>query len=167
MLYHLPHTWFDKAACSVNPPVHFHSSSWQRASHSRQSKVDATWKFNIYLATYSPPTLTGAGHQWTFPINTGYIQWLSLAKSTLNVGHVGKTVYWWPAPVSVGGLLVARNHNSGSGFCCATLIIIFSVTYYIKLHNALIFNVCVYIYIYRPIKLKLVVWTLRNMNIFP
>ena len=41
------------------------------------------------------------------------------------------------------------------------------VTYYIKLHNALIFNVCVYIYIYKPIKLKLVVWTLRNMNIFP
>ena len=37
----------------------------------------------------SPPTLIGAGHQWTVPTNTNYIHWLTLTKSTLKVALAG------------------------------------------------------------------------------
>jgi hypothetical protein len=39
----------------------------------------------LWLLTYSPPTLTGVGHQWTVSTNTGCNQWLSLAKPTLKM----------------------------------------------------------------------------------
>jgi len=42
------------------------------------------------LETYSPPTLTGVGHQWTDGINGGCNQWLSLAKLALEVPHAGR-----------------------------------------------------------------------------
>ena len=38
---------------------------------------------------YSPPTLTGAGHQRTVSTNIGCNQWLSLAKSALKVALAG------------------------------------------------------------------------------
>ena len=46
----------------------------------------------LYMQVYdvdSPPTLSGAGHQWTVRINIDYIKWLSLAKPTLKVAHAG------------------------------------------------------------------------------
>jgi hypothetical protein len=38
----------------------------------------------------SPPTLTGVGHQWTVSTSIGCKQWLSPAKPTLKVPHVGR-----------------------------------------------------------------------------
>jgi hypothetical protein len=38
----------------------------------------------------SPPTLTGVGHQWTVSTSIGCNQWLSPAKPTLKVPHVGR-----------------------------------------------------------------------------
>ena len=38
----------------------------------------------------SPPTLTGAGHQWTVNTNTSCNQWLSLAKPVLKVAHASR-----------------------------------------------------------------------------
>ena len=37
------------------------------------------WMLNMIVH----PHLFGRGHQWTVPTNTGYMQWLSLVKSTL------------------------------------------------------------------------------------
>ena len=37
------------------------------------------------VLTYSPPTLTSVGHQWTVSTNIACNQWLSLAKPTLKV----------------------------------------------------------------------------------
>ena len=42
------------------------------------------------LLTYSPPTVTGAGHQRTVSTSTGCNQWLSLAKTLLKVALVGR-----------------------------------------------------------------------------
>ena len=39
---------------------------------------------------HSPPTLNGAGHQFTVSIDVGYVQWLSLAKPTLKVAPAGR-----------------------------------------------------------------------------
>ena len=46
--------------------------------------------FTIPMVVTNPPTLTGAGHQWTVSINTGCNQWFSLAKLTLKVVRVGR-----------------------------------------------------------------------------
>ena len=40
--------------------------------------------------TYSPPTLTGVGHQRTVSTSIGCNQWLSLAKTILKVALVGR-----------------------------------------------------------------------------
>ena len=44
----------------------------------------------IYSASYSPPTLTSAGHQQTVSMNIGCNQWLSLAKTLLKVALAGR-----------------------------------------------------------------------------
>lgn len=55
---------------------------------------------------YSLPILIVVGHQWAVSTNIGYIQWLTMAKPTLKVVMLVGTVRWWPAPISVSGLLV-------------------------------------------------------------
>ena len=42
------------------------------------------------LDSYSPPTLTGAGHHRTMSTNTGCNWWLSLAKTLLKVALAGR-----------------------------------------------------------------------------
>ena len=47
--------------------------------------IVASIHFYLTNMTYSPPTLTGAGHQRTVSTNTGCNQWLPLTKTLLKV----------------------------------------------------------------------------------
>ena len=54
--------------------------------------------------TKRPPTLTGAGHQWTVSTNTGCTQWLSLAKPALKVAPTGRNRSLVACTSKCGGL---------------------------------------------------------------
>ena len=74
--------------------IHYISTSANECVH-----IDTHHKTLAYRArphvpflsqAYSPPTHTGAGHQWTVSTNIGCNQWLSLAEPTLKMAPAGR-----------------------------------------------------------------------------
>ena len=43
------------------------------------------------MLSYSPPTVTGVGHQWTVSTSIGYNWWFSLAEPILKVAPVDRS----------------------------------------------------------------------------
>jgi hypothetical protein len=58
---------------------------WIQTNGSMNMHRTMGWPNLVRIQTYSPPTLTTVGHQWTESTSTGCNQWLSLAKIALKV----------------------------------------------------------------------------------
>ena len=80
-------------------------------------KIMCIWK----PSTYSPPTQTGVGHQWTESTSFGCNQWLSLAKLALKVPLAGRSRSL-VARTSKCGECIRKRWVSHKGMTCVTRV---------------------------------------------
>jgi hypothetical protein len=90
-------------ACTMKPIWAW--GSWVLFAYTIVQQRHAPNTQDSTLVAYSPPTLTGVGHQWMASTCTGCNQYLSLAKLALKVALVGRNRSVVTCTASVGRLL--------------------------------------------------------------